>query len=226
MRFGILGTGMVGRTIAARLDELSHEVMIGTRDVAVTMGRTDPDRMGNPAYLVWQREHPKIRLATFAEAAAHGEVLVNATSGSVSLEALGMAGADNLDGKILIDVSNPLDFSRGMPPTLTVANSDSMAEQIQRTFPRARVVKTLNIVTASLMVVPARVAGADHTVFLSGNDAEAKTKVAELLRSFGWKDIFDLGDITTARGAEMYLPLWLRLLGAAQTPMFNVKLTR
>jgi hypothetical protein len=150
----------------------------------------------------------------------------NATAGAVSLEALEQAGDENLNGKILIDISNPLDFSKGMPPTLWVSNTDSLGEQSQRRFPEARVVKTLHTMNAYLMVDPTQLAGADHTVFVSGDDAEAKTTVTELLRSFGWTDIIDLGDITTARGTEMLPPVWLRLFGALQKPIFNFKIVR
>jgi 8-hydroxy-5-deazaflavin:NADPH oxidoreductase len=137
-----------------------------------------------------------------------------------------MAGEDNLNGKILIDVSNPLDFSRGMPPTLWVSNTDSLGERIQRRFPEAKVVKTLHTMNAYVMVDPAQLVGADHTVFVSGDDAEAKAEVGELLRSFGWTDIIDLGNITTARGTEMLMPIWLRLFGALQKPVFNFKIVR
>ena len=226
MRFGILGTGVVGKTIAARLDSLGHEVMVGTRDPEETLSRTEPDPYGNPPFSAWQQEHPEARLGTFGEAAAHGEVVVNATAGAVSLKVLEQAGEDNLNGKILIDIANPLDFSRGMPPTLSVSNTDSLGEQIQRRFPEAKVVKTLHTMNAYLMVDPTQLAGADHTVFVSGDDAEAKATVIELLRSFGWTDIIDLGDITTARGTEMLLPIWLRLFGALQKPIFNFKIVR
>lgn len=226
MRVGVLGTGVVGRAIGARLVELGHDEKIGTRNVAQTLARAEPDRMGNPPFKTWQQQHPKVKLETFSEAAAHGEIIVSATNGAASLEVLRQAGEPNLAGKVLIDISNPLDFSKGMPPTLSVSNTDSMGEQIQREFPRAKVVKTLNTVNAYLMVGPGQLAGADHTIFLSGNDAAAKAKVADLLKSFGWKDILDLGDITTARGVEMYLPLWLRVWGALQAPMFNVKVVK
>jgi 8-hydroxy-5-deazaflavin:NADPH oxidoreductase len=226
VRFGILGTGVVGKTMAARLDGLEREVMVGTRDPEETTSRTDPDAYGNPPFSVWQEEHPEIKLGTFGEAAAHGEMVVNATAGGISLEALELAGEDNLNGKILIDASNPLDFSKGMPPTLSVSNTDSLGEQIQRRFPEARVVKTLHTMNAHLMVDPAQLAEADHTVFVSGDDAEAKQAVTELLRSFGWADIIDLGGITTARGTEMMLPVWLRLFGALQKPVFNFKIVR
>jgi predicted dinucleotide-binding enzyme len=226
VRFGILGTGVVGKTIAARLASLGHDVVIGTRDPEETMSRTEPDPYGNPPFGAWQEEHPEVRLGTFGEAAAHGEIVVNATAGGVSLQALELAGETDLNGKVLIDISNPLDFSRGMPPTLLVSNTDSLGEQIQRRFPEAKVVKTLHTMNAYLMVDPAQLAGAEHTVFVSGDDAEAKATVTELLRSFGWTDIIDLGDITTARGTEMLLPVWLRLFGALQEPIFNFKVVR
>jgi 8-hydroxy-5-deazaflavin:NADPH oxidoreductase len=226
MRYGILGTGVVGKTIAGRLDGIGHEVMVGTRDPEEMMSRTEPDQYGNPPFNAWQQEHPDVRLGAFGEAAAHGEMVVNATAGAVSLEALEMAGEDNLNDKVLIDISNPLDFSRGMPPTLWVSNTDSLGERIQRRFPEAKVVKTLHTMNAYLMVDPAQLSGADHTVFVCGDDAEAKAKVTELLRSFGWQDIIDLGDITTARGTEMLMPIWLRLFGAFQKPVFNFKIVR
>jgi 8-hydroxy-5-deazaflavin:NADPH oxidoreductase len=226
VRFGILGTGVVGKTIAARLTGVSHEVVIGTREPEETMSRTEPDAYGNPPFSAWQEEHPEVRLGTFGQAAAHAEMVVNATAGAVSLEALEQAGEDNLNGKIVIDVANPLDFSKGMPPTLSVSNTDSLGEQIQRRFPEAKVVKTLHTMNAYLMVDPAQLAATDHTVFVSGDDAEAKATVTELLRSFGWTDIIDLGDISTARGTEMLLPIWVQLFGALQKPIFNFKIVR
>jgi 8-hydroxy-5-deazaflavin:NADPH oxidoreductase len=226
MRFGILGTGVVGKTMATRLADLGHDVMLGTRDPQETLSRTEPDQYGNPPFSAWQQEHPEVKLGTFGDAAAHGEMVVNATAGAVSLEALEQAGEETLNGKVLIDISNPLDFSKGMPPTLSVSNTDSLGEQIQRRFPEARVVKTLHTMNAYLMIDPTQLAGADHTVFVCGDDAEAKSTVTELLRSFGWTDIIDLGDITTARGTEMLLPVWLRLFGALQKPIFNFKIVR
>ncbi len=226
MRFAILGTGVVGKTIAARLVGLGDEVMVGTRDPEETISRTEPDAYGNPPFGAWQQEHPEVTLGTFAETAAHGEMVVNATAGAVSLEALELAAEDNLNGKVLIDVANPLDFSQGMPPTLSVSNTDSLGEQIQRRFPDVRVVKTLNTINAYVMVDPAQLAAADHSVFVSGDDPDAKAQASELLRSFGWTDIIDLGDITTARGTEMLLPIWVRLFGALQKPLFNFKIVR
>ncbi|MGW9193740.1 NADPH-dependent F420 reductase [Micromonospora chersina] len=226
MKIAVLGTGMVGQALAGRLAELGHEVTVGTRDVAATLARTTPDGMGNPPYAAWAAEHPQVRLAPFADAAAGAELLVNATSGDVSIAALQAAGTDNLAGKILIDIANPLDFSKGFPPTLFVKDTDSLGEQIQAAFPQLRVVKTLNTLTAALMVDPRALADADHSIFVSGNDAEAKKTVTGLLESFGHTDVIDLGDIATARGTEMLLPVWLRLMGALDTPMFNFKIVR
>ncbi|MGV1007239.1 MAG: NADPH-dependent F420 reductase [Dermatophilaceae bacterium] len=224
MRIAVLGTGMVGQALAGGLAGLGHDTTIGTRDVAATLARTDPDAMGNPAYQHWALEHPEVRLATYAQAAADAELVVNATSGGASLEALAAAGAANLAGKVLVDVANPLDFSRGMPPTLFVKDTDSLGEQIQRAFPDARVVKAFNIVNASVMVDPSSVP--DHTMFVSGNDPVAKQTVTALLTAFGHADVIDLGDITSARGTEMLLPIWLRLMGALGTASFAFKIAR
>jgi predicted dinucleotide-binding enzyme len=225
MKIAVLGTGMVGQTIAARLAGLGHEVTVGTRDPQGTLARTEPDGMGNPAYPVWAAAHPEVRLATFADAAAGAELVVNATSGHGALPALEAAGADNLAGKVLLDISNPLDFSGGFPPTLFVKDTDSLGEQVQRAFPDALVVKTLNTLNADLMVDPASL-GEASSVFVSGNDETAKATVTELLTSFGHADVIDLGDISTARGTEMLLPVWLRLLGALGTAAFNFRIVR
>jgi predicted dinucleotide-binding enzyme len=226
MKISVLGTGTVGQALAGRLAELGHAVSVGTRDVAETTQRTTPDAIGNPPYAVWAAEHSDVTLATFADAAANAEIIVNATSGNVSIAALTAAGADNLAGKILLDISNPLDFSKGFPPTLFVKDSDSLGEQIQAAFPDLKVVKTLNTMTAALMVNPTALGDGDHSVFVSGNDQAAKSAVTELLQSFGHTDVIDLGDISTARGAEMVLPLWLRLMGSLNTAMFNFKVVR
>lgn len=226
MKIAVLGTGMVGQALAGRLAELGHEVTVGTRDVAATEAKTTPDGMGNPPFTTWAAGHPQVRLATFADAASDAELLVNATSGNVSIAALTAAGADNLAGKVLLDIANPLDFSRGFPPSLFVKDTDSLGEQIQAAFPELKVVKALNTMTAALMVDPKQLAGGDHSVFVSGNDADAKKTVVGLLESFGHTDVIDLGDITTARGPEMVLPIWLRLMGALNTPIFNLKVVR
>ncbi|GAB3260399.1 NADPH-dependent F420 reductase [Nocardioides dilutus] len=225
MKTAVLGTGTVGRTIAARLAELGHTVVVGTRDPQETLTRTEPDGMGNAPYAEWAAAHDGVSLAGFADAAAGAEVVVNATNGAASKEVLGLAGADNLAGKVLIDISNPLDFSQGMPPTLFVKDTDSLGEQIQRTFPQARVVKSLNTLNADLMVRPDTLPEGS-SVFVSGDDAEAKQVVVGLLEEFGHTDVIDLGDITTARGVEMLLPVWLRLWGALGSPAFNFKIVR
>jgi predicted dinucleotide-binding enzyme len=223
----VLGTGIVGRTLAARLAGLGHEVAIGTRDPGQTRARTDPDAMGNPPFAAWHTEHAEVTLLPYPQAAAGAELVINATAGTGSLQALRDAGEANLDGKIIADVANPLDFSRGFPPTLDPVNTDSLGEQIQRAFPGARVVKALNTMNSLVMVDPARVPG-DHNVFLCGNDAGAKKTVTELLASFGWPagSVIDLGDIEGARGMEMVLPLWLRLLHTFGGADFNFGIRR
>jgi predicted dinucleotide-binding enzyme len=214
MRIGVLGTGMVGTTIGSKLVELGHEVMLGSRM---------PD---NEKATAWAAESGGTH-GTFADAAAHGELVFNCTAGAGSLAALEAAGAENLAGKTLVDVSVPLDFSQGFPPTLFVSNTDSLAEQIQAAFPDARVVKSLNTMNCLVMVDPSRVPG-EHDVFVAGNDDDAKAQVAELLGSFGWREanILDLGDLTAARGLEMWLPLWLRVYGALGTGDFNLRIVR
>ncbi|MEU8529164.1 MULTISPECIES: NADPH-dependent F420 reductase [Streptomyces] len=222
MRYAVLGTGAVGRALAGKLASLGHEVAVGTRDPEATLARVGADAHGNPPVGEWLADHPQVRLLAFADAAESAEVVVNATAGVDSLRALEAAGRDRLAGKILIDVSNPLDFSRGMPPHLDPVDTDSLGERIQRTFPEAKVVKTLNTMNAQIMVDPSRVPGA-HDVFVSGDDDGAKKTVAQLLMSFGWPEesVIDLGDITSARGAEMVLPIWLRLMGSLGHLDFN-----
>jgi predicted dinucleotide-binding enzyme len=212
MRVGVLGTGNVGRTLGSALLRLGHEVRMGSRSA------------GNEAAVAWAAEvgGPATE-GTFADAAGFGELIFNATGGMVSLQALEMAGAEQLAGKVLVDVSNPLDFSTGSL-TLGVCNDDSVGESIQRAFPDVRVVKALNTVNAAVMVQPSLVPGS-HTMFLCGDDAAAKAQVAELLEAFGWpaEALVDLGDITGARAMEMYLVLWVRLYGAKGTANLNVE---
>jgi predicted dinucleotide-binding enzyme len=213
MRIAVLGTGVVGRTIATKLVQLGHEV---------TMGSRSADSEGLREWLGEAGEGASG--GTYADAATDAELVFNCTAGEASLDALATAGADKLAGKVLVDVANPLDFSQGMPPTLTVCNDDSLGERIQAAFPQARVVKALNTVNAQVMTDPGRLPGA-HNVFVCGNDAEAKAAVRELLQAFGWpqESIVDLGEIGAARGSEMYLPLWLRLMGALGTAEFNIQ---
>lgn len=214
MRIGVLGTGAVGRAIATRLVQLGHQVTRGSRSA---------DGEALTGWVSGAGESAKG--GTFADAAADAELLFNCTAGTASLQALGAAGAENLAGKTLVDVSNPLDFSGGTAPTLSVCNDDSLAERIQAAFPEARVVKALNTVNCEVMVDPGRVRG-DHSVFVCGNDDAAKAQVVALLGAFGWHgdSIVDLGDLGGARGTEMYLPLWLRIYGALGSANFNISI--
>jgi predicted dinucleotide-binding enzyme len=189
------------------------------------MARTEGDAMGNPPFAQWKAEHPEIGLTTQADAMAHGEIVVNATDGEGSEAALS-AGGEHLTGTIVLDASNPIDHASGWPPSLFVANTDSLGERLQAAFPQARFVKVWNTMTAALMIDPGAIAGGDHTIPLCGNDAGAKAEVAAILESFGWRDILDLGDITAARAMEAHLLIWLRELGALDTAMFNTKVVR
>lgn len=221
-KIAVLGTGIVGQTFAERLTTLGYSVTIGTRNVADTIDKTAPGPYGNPSFGTWLKSHETIGLATFAEATQQASILFNCTKGDASIEILRSAGDENLAGKLLVDVSNPLDFSNGFPPSLSVCNTNSLGEEIQRAFPSLRVVKTLNTMNASLMVNPSLLSG-EHSVFVSGNDKQAKVETIEFLNAFGWKrsSIIDLGDLTTARATEMLLPIWIRLYSALKTPMFN-----
>ncbi len=224
MKIGVFGTGVVGQTIAEKLDSLGHAVVLGTRDVKATLARSDNDQFGRPPVRDWLPAHPNVQLMTFGEAAAHGQLLVNATNGNGAMPALKAAGEANLAGKTLLDISNPLDFSKGFPPSLFVSNTDSLGEQLQHAFPKVKVVKALNTLTCFLMVAP-RLLPDTHHIFLCGNDAGAKAEVRTLLSSFGWADdeMLDLGDITNARGTEQLLPVWVRLYGTFRSGMFNFK---
>lgn len=222
MKIGVLGTGMVGRAHCARLSELGHDVVMGTRDVVATRSRG-----GEAPFQQWSQKNTRVRLATFREAAEHGEVVLNATNGAGSLNALTMAGAENLDGKVIIDISNPPDLSGEALPSSCASGTDSLGERIQKSFPEAKVVKALNTVDASLQVNPKLLSGGDHCTFVSGNDPEARSRVASYLKGwYGWEQVVDLGDLTAARDAEMLIPMWLRLYETLGTSMFNFKVVR
>ena len=216
MKIAVFGTKMVGRTIATKLVELGHDVMMGSRTA------------DNESALEWQREvGQRASVGTFADAAAFGELAFNCTSGAGSLAALKAAGPDNLRGKVLVDLANPLDFSNGFPPSLLVSNTDSLAEQIQRELPDTPVVKTLNTVNCNVMVDPTLVAQGDHHMFLCGNDPDAKARVHQILTEwFGWRHIIDLGDLSSARATESYLHLWVRLMGNLGGPNFSIKVVQ
>jgi predicted dinucleotide-binding enzyme len=227
MKIAVMGTGPVGQALAGKLAELGHEVAVGTRDPEETLARTEPDYMGNPPFKTWLEGHPGVRLVTPAEAATEAELIINAASGAGSIPMLEAARGENLAGKVLVDVANPLDYSQGMPPSLFVSNTDSLGEQIQRAFAEAKVVKALNTMNCEVMVDPGKVPG-EHDVFLCGDDEDAKRQVVELLVSFGWpaERVRDLGGISSARGTEAYLGLWLRLWGALGTGYFNISVVQ
>jgi predicted dinucleotide-binding enzyme len=217
MTYAVLGTGSAGRTIAAGLAGLGNQVAIGTRDVGTTHAR--------PEFAEWAAAHADVRVATFSDAVDGAEMVLNATNGAAAIDVLTQAGADRLAGKVLVDVSNPLDFSQGFPPTLFVKDTDSLAEQIQRAFPATRVVKALNTMNADVMVDPGLLPD-PGTVFVSGDDADAKAAATRLLTELGHTDVIDLGDLSTARGAEMLLPIWVRLMQTLGTAQFNFKVVR
>jgi predicted dinucleotide-binding enzyme len=207
MRIAVIGTGSAGQVLAAGFRRIGHDVITGTRDPDVTAARDD-----------WAGG----ALATYAGAGRGADLVVNATGGGVSLDAL--ASVD-LDGKVLLDISNPLDFSAGFPPTLSVKDTDSLAEQIQRAHPQSRVVKSLNTVNGAVMVDPSRLAE-PTTIFLAGDDPEARALVRSVLAEFGWIDIVEFDKLEAARGLEMWLPLWVRLMSNLGTADFNLKLVR
>lgn len=215
MKIAVLGTGNVGDTIGSKLIEVGHTVMMGSRTA---------DNEKAKAFVA--RHNGKASAGIFADAAAFGEIIFNCTAGVGSIEALKMAGEKNLNGKIIVDIANPLDFSRGMPPSLAISNTNSLGEEIQKVFPQTKVVKALNTMWCGLMVNPTMINGGDHSTFVSGNDADAKEQVKGILKSFGWleKNILDLGDITKARGTEMYLPIWLSIYAATNNGAFNIKI--
>jgi 8-hydroxy-5-deazaflavin:NADPH oxidoreductase len=213
MQIGILGSGVTGQTVGSKLIHLGHEVMLGSRQEA------------NPKLVVWAKEEASQHAlyGTFRDAAKFGEIVFNCTKGSASIDALMSAGAENLKGKILIDTANPYDTDSADIWTLTICNDDSLGEEIQRLFPEARVVKTLNTVNANVMVAPEKLQE-KTSVFVSGDDIEAKAAVVRILKEwFGWKDVIDLGGIMTARSVEMYIMLWHSLRTVVPSSRFNIK---
>jgi predicted dinucleotide-binding enzyme len=216
METGVFGTGAVGKTIATKLIQLGYKVMMGSRTAA------------NEKAIAWVASNGKdASTGTFKDTAKFADIIFNCTKGEAALDIFKQAGIENFKNKTIIDVSNPLDFSKGMPPSLisSYTNTNSLGEEIQKLLPDANVVKTLNTVNCEVMVDPKK-SGGDPTMFISGNNAEAKEKVKSLLNQFGWNDIIDLGDITTARGAEMLLPIWLRIFMATGNGYFAFKIIR
>lgn len=209
MQIAILGSGDVGQFLAGGWRAAGHDVTLGTRDPEETRTRDSWSGVDLP-------------LAAFADLEA--EVFVNATRGEASLAALQAVGPA-LDGAVVIDTANALDFSQGFPPSLFVSNTDSLAEQLQRALPQARLVKMFNTMAHEVMVDPAALPG-ESTIFLAGDDAAARATATGLAKDLGWTDVLDLGGLTAARGLEMYLPLWLSILNAVGGPAFNIKVVR
>lgn len=226
MKISVLGTGDVGQTLTGKLLDLGHEVMIGTRDVQKKLHGDTKEKSFNE----WHSSHSKAKLVTFQESAAFGDLIINATNGAFALNALDLATEETLLGKIIVDVSNPLDSSHGMPPTLLegLNNTNSLGEEIQKEYPGSKVVKTFNTMWCGLMVNPGLIGKGDHINYISGNDNDAKARVKELIKEFGWRDenLIDLGDITAARATESVLLLWVRLMGALNTGAFNFKIVK
>lgn len=216
MKLGVLGTGGVGQAIGSKLIALGHEVRMGSRQAG-----------GDKAKAWVARAGANASEGTFADAAKFGSLIFNCTSGVGSLSALAAAKAENLRDKVLVDVSNALDFSKGAPPSLFTPSGDSLGEQIQRAYPNTRVVKALNTINATVMVDPAGLADAQHDVFICGNDLAAKAQVSALLREgFGWQTVRDFGDISGARGLEAYVLFWVRAWSVLGTASFNIQLVR
>lgn len=198
MRIGVLGSGQVGGGIARKLASLGHDVMMGSRSAASKAA-----------------DFPGIKLGTATEAAAHGEWVVNALPGETSLRVLGQC---DIAGKILIDIGN---YDSAVDQPIAIP----LGEAIQKAHPDTRVVKTLNSISAHLMVDPANLQQ-KHSVFIASNDEAAKCEVTTLLQNFGWQDIIDLGDLSACRAMEQLIPLWMSLEQKFGGPQFNLAVIR
>jgi hypothetical protein len=208
MKIGILGTGIVGRTLAAKFSSEGDDLMIGTRNVSNTMAKGEPDGMGNPPFKEWQKQNQKVKLGTFSEAATFGELILLATFGNVTKNAIDLAGKENFKKKVVIDTTNPLDFSKGVPPGFTATLGNSLGEQIQKYLPDSKVVKAFNSIGAHIMVNPKREEG-DPDFFLAGNDEKAKKQISAIVTKWGWKSATDLGDISQAFWLEALAMIWI-----------------
>ncbi|MBD0297118.1 MAG: NAD(P)-binding domain-containing protein [Bacteroidota bacterium] len=219
MKIGILGTGVVGETIGSALINKDHQVLMGSRKAGNDKAKTWVKRAGKSA-----------SEGTFSDAALFGEVIFLCLNGGYALDALDTVKRDDINGKILIDLTNPLDFTRGMPPFILHEYHDrSLGEKIQETVPNAYVVKTLNTVNCNVMVEPRKINNGNHSLFICGDDANAKNQVMHfLVDNFGWlpESFIDLGDIRAARVTEAYVPLWAMMYQALGTPAFSIKVVR
>jgi predicted dinucleotide-binding enzyme len=227
MKISVLGTGDVGRTLSSAFMKKGHDVTMGTRNTEEKLAEQSTHDQYK-SFGEWYKENKEVKLVTFSESASEGEIVINATNGVNSLNALDLAGEENLSGKILIDISNPLEYSNGIMSLVDgLNNTNSLGEEIQKEFPEARVVKTFNTMWCGLMVNPGLIKG-NHINFISGNDQEAKAKVKDLIKEFGWKDenIIDLGDISAARAQESVLLIWARLWSLLKTGAFNFSIAR
>lgn len=230
MKIAILGTGNVGQSFAEKLVSLGHEVKMGTRNVSTTMERKSTDNYGSLPFGEWHSKNGEVQLMTFKDAVSESEIVINALQGATALSVIRSCNKSDFDNKIVIDISNPLDFSQGFPPSLLegLNNTNSLGEEIQKELPKAKIVKTLNTMWSGLMVNPTMINNGEHQNYICGNDKEAKEKVITLLLSFGWSkdNILDLGDITNARGTESTLLIWTRIYGVTQNGAFNMKLVK
>ncbi|MDJ0821287.1 MAG: NAD(P)-binding domain-containing protein [Paracoccaceae bacterium] len=216
MKYAVLGTGMVGHTLATKLVSLGHEVRMGARSA------------DNEKAVAWADANgAKARQGRFAEVAAWADRVIFAVNGGNIVAVAEAVGNDAVAGKTVIDVTNPLDMSGGLPPTLIpeLSNTTSAGEALQAQLPDAKVVKTLNTMNHLIMVDPARVPG-EHDVFLCGEDDAAKQDVVAMLAEFGWTDPVDLGPLAAARGTEGLMPFWLRMWGAVGNADFNYRIVR
>ncbi len=208
MKAGIFGTGMVGRILAEKIVADGNEVMIGTRNVEETLAKSTQGVTRNPPYKEWQEKNPSVKLGTFADAAKFGEILFIATFGNAATNAIELAGKENFAGKVVIDTTNPLDPSKGVPPAFTATPGNSLGEQIQKLLPSAKVVKAFNTLNMHIIVSPKREEG-DPVLLIAGNDESAKKQVAEIAKGWGWKDIVDYGDISESFWLEAFGMIWI-----------------
>jgi 8-hydroxy-5-deazaflavin:NADPH oxidoreductase len=199
MRVGILGSGPVGQALGKGFAEHKHDVKIGTQS---------PER---PELVKWKESTPgKVSVGSFADAAQHGELLVLCCNGAAVAQVIDRAGPAHFSGKVVIDTTNPLDFSKGMPPGLLTGPGESMGETVQKKLPGAKVVKCFNIVPNPVMIKP-DIGGQTPTMIIAGEDSAAKGTVVGILKEFGWPGAIDIGGIDGARWLEALVPLWVRV---------------